>query len=446
MPVPTRITIPCCIALLLGSTFTAAQNAPESPSTSVNSTLSSSQESTDSRRISGFDSHTLPGEIEEENSIVLPRYPLGPTPVADVRFLMDDLGVASLFGDSGIRTFGWLETGYTYSSAGSGLLSVQTRLNRFADELNVNQLALVLQKPLKQDQYDWGFLVRYYSGADAANAQPLGGLDYPPSNPRFSQDFRDLYLHFHLPVLTEGGVNVRVGRMNTIIGFNGYLAPYRPMYSSDYQFAYSQDGAFTGAMAQVVVNDQLNFWNGFNLGANTFFRMRGDDTICYIGQVNYWLTPEQKTQLTASVTTGPQVLFAPPEREGAYTTMADFRVIHNWSEYFTQAVQSNMGWVAGTPFGSGSWYGLYTVGILHLASEWDLIGRVEWFRDINGARTGIDAHYGEITFGVNWHPSRLIEFRPEIRGDFADRPAFGGGGIPVDRNQLTLAMSALIKF
>ncbi len=45
-------------------------------------------------------------------------------------------------------------------------------------------------------------------------------------------------------------MNVKVGRMNTIIGYNGFLVPYRPMYSSDYQFFYSQDGAFTGFLTQ----------------------------------------------------------------------------------------------------------------------------------------------------------------------------------------------------
>jgi hypothetical protein len=32
-----------------------------------------------------------------------------------------------------------------------------------------------------------------------------------------------------LPILTEGGMDVKLGRMNTIIGYNGFLAPYRPM-------------------------------------------------------------------------------------------------------------------------------------------------------------------------------------------------------------------------
>ena len=59
--------------------------------------------------------------------------------------------------------------------------------------------------------------------------------------------------------------------MNTIIGYNGFLAPYRPFYSSDYQFFYSQDGAFTGFLTNLHVTDRLDIWNGMTFGANTFF-------------------------------------------------------------------------------------------------------------------------------------------------------------------------------
>jgi hypothetical protein len=81
--------------------------------------------------------------------------------------------------------------------------------------------------------------MRYFAGANAALGAPKGGIGNPPNNPRFGQDFRDLYLTAHFPILTERGVDFQIGRMNTIIGYNGFLAPYRPFYSSDYQFFYS---------------------------------------------------------------------------------------------------------------------------------------------------------------------------------------------------------------
>jgi hypothetical protein len=186
-------------------------------------------------------------------------------------------------------------------------------------------------------------------------------------------------------------------------------------------------------------------WNGVTLGANTFFTMRSNDSVCYIGQVNYWLTPEKRTRLTASVYTGPNAIFAAPGLAGTHNTTVELRVQQNWTERFTQVVQSNMGWDVNTPVGTGSWYGLYTVGIYHLTPDWDVIGRAEWFRDVRGTRTGFDASYSAVTVGLNWHPTAWLELRPEVRGDFADRPAFGTGD-SLSRNQLTGVLSFLVKF
>ena len=204
---------------------------------------------------------------------------LGPTAVSNVRFLMDNLGLENCAGRR------WASE----HSAGSkeatpaprlapGLLSVQPRQNRFGDQFLLNQIGLVLQKPLRQDQFDLGFNIRYFAGADAALGQPKGGIGYPVGNSHFGQDFRDLYLSAHLPIVTEGGVDFKFGRMNTIIGYNGFLAPYRPFYSSDYQFFYSQDGAFTGFLTDLHVNNRLDIWNGMTLGRQHVLHLAQPET------------------------------------------------------------------------------------------------------------------------------------------------------------------------
>ena len=371
----------------------------------------------------GLEAESLPRELAED-IYQGPTSNLGPTAASDVRFLMDRLGLTNVLGDSHIRAFGWTEGGYSGSSSGSGLLSVQPRQNRFGNEFLLNQIGLVLQRPLRQDRLDFGFNIRYFAGADAALGQPRGGIGYPVGNSHFGQDFRDLYISAHLPILTEGGVDVKAGRMNSIIGYNGFLSPYRPFYSSDYQCFYSQDGAFTGVLADLHVSKKLDVWNGVTFGANTFFTKRSNNSICYIGQVNYWVTDEHKTRLTASVYAGPNAIFTAPGLAGTFDTTIELRIQQNWSRRFTQIIQSNMGWDANTPVGTGSWYGVYTIGLFHLNPKLDINVRGEWFDDVRGTRTGIDTDYAEVTLGLNWHPIKCFEFRPEIRGDFAGEPAF----------------------
>jgi hypothetical protein len=429
-PPPAMISVPPP-PVMISAPMTVAPQPPQDPGPAEAST--------------GLEPESLPGEISE--SIQAPSgFRFGPTPVSEVNFLMDYLGLRDLFGDTAIRTFGWLEGGYTGASPGSGLLSVEPRQNRFGNQFLLNQLGITIQKPLQQDVFNLGFLVRYFAGADAALGAPKGGIGQHPSNPRFGQDFRDLYLSLHFPILTERGVDFQIGRMNTIIGYNGFLAPYRPFYSSDYQFFYSQDGAFTGFLTTLHATDRLDIWNGMTLGANTFFVNRSSNSYCYIGQVNYWVQEERRTRLTASVYAGPNAIFAAPGLAGTYVTMVETRVQQNWTERFTQVFQNNMGWDSHTPVGTGAWYGLYNINIFHLTPQIDLNSRAEWFDDVKGTRTGVSANYSEVTLGVNWHPIKCIEFRPEVRGDFASAPAFGVGGEHTHHSQLTGGISFLLKF
>ena len=133
----------------------------------------------------GLEAESLPGELTEDISGASGALRLGPTPVSEVRFLMDTLGIANLVGDSGIRTFGWVEGGYTGASTGAGMLSVQPRQNRFGDEFLLNQIGWAIQKPLKQDQFDWGFNMRYFAGSDAALGAAKGGIGWPAGQSAF---------------------------------------------------------------------------------------------------------------------------------------------------------------------------------------------------------------------------------------------------------------------
>jgi hypothetical protein len=105
-----------------------------------------------------------------------------------------------------------------------------------------------------------------------------------------------------------------------------------------------------------------------------------------------------------------------------------------------------MGWDRNTPVGTGAFYGVYTIGIFHVAENIDAQFRAEWFDDSQGTRTGIDTNYAEVTLGLNWYPTKFLEIRPEIRGDFAGKPAFGVGGRNDHFSQLTGGISAMLKF
>ncbi len=346
-------------------------------------------------------------------------------------------------GTGGINVYGWLNGGYTYSSTGSGALAVQPRMNRFGNEFLANQLAIVFEKPLKSGEFNMGFNATFYAGADPATIAPLGG--FTTTNPRFGADFRQLYVSAHLPILTEGGMDVKAGRMGSVIGWESALAPYRPFYSNDYQWFYAQDGAFTGVLTNLHVNNQLDFINGVTFGANTFFAQRGTG-VCYLGQVNYWTSPEKRTMLSASTYIGNQALFAAgPGFIGDSDYMVEMRVQHSWNKCLTQIIQSDLLWASGVPgIGTTEYYTLYSIWTYHATKRTDVNLRAELARDVQGSRTGVRTTYGEVTIGLDYHPTKSLRIRPEVRGDFSERPAFGPLG---DRQrQLTIAVDAIWSF
>ena len=117
---------------------------------------------------SGLEAESLPGELTEDITGGAESLRFGATPVSQVNFLMQYLRFADLFGNTGIRTFGWVEGGYNGASTGTGVLSVQTRQNRFGNEFLLNQIGWVIEKPLEQNVFNLGFMMRYFAGADAA--------------------------------------------------------------------------------------------------------------------------------------------------------------------------------------------------------------------------------------------------------------------------------------
>ena len=62
------------------------------------------------------------------------------------------------------------------------------------------------------------------------------------------------------------------------------------------------------------------------------------------------------------------------------------------------------------------------------------------------AASASKTNYYEITLGLNYHPTKWLEFRPEIRYDHATNPAFGGDVNNLHRNQLSIAADVLLKF
>jgi len=283
---------------------------------------------------------------------------------------------------------------------------------------------------------------------DAALLHPVNGFG-PSDDQRFSTDFRQAYFSFHAPILTDGGVDFKLGRQYVPLGYETTMAPYRPMYSMAYAWIYSQNGATTGAIATIHVDPRLDVIGGVTLCVNSLFEFRGRAP-CYIARGLYWLDSKKQTKLVGTFYTGPQPIAAAKGHIGKWQSEAELQLIHNVNRRLTLVSETNAGWDTRDPANThqtSKWYGTYGMGIIHVHRQLDLNSRAEWFDDVDGSRIGTHGNYGEITVGPNFMPTRMINFRPEARWDVATNPVFGSAGTQNLKNhQWTGAIEMLVKF
>lgn len=373
--------------------------------------------------------------------------PLGPTPLGKVGTLQN-----LIFGEraeeSKIKISAWLDIDYTFRSTGPGVNNIAPVMNRFGDEFLARSLGIYLNRPLEKD-WSWGYNAIFIAGSDGFFLQPLAG-GWRDTNPRFGSSFTDLNLTLHMPILTEGGVDVKAGRQTTVLGSMGALPWQRWFDSSDYAWFNMEEGRYTGISAVWHVDKRLDWYNGIEFGWGEFFDYYSPAPQ-YITQISYWLDEGAKnTKAWMTILTGPTGMVSTGN-----TTVVELALQHNWNEYVYQILDSQLLYSKAPVFGEKPVgyqqraYDVYTYLGRHLTKTLDVNSRFEWYHDADGGKYpgGFgtpNTTYFETTLGVDYHPIKNVQLRPEIRYDHASNPAFGSNYS--QQNQLSLAAEMLLKF
>src|SRR5713226_9313237 len=145
----------------------------------------------------------------------------------------------------------------------------------FTDKANeplLNQAMLTIQRPLdpKATGYDFGFKFQSMFGSDARYTHFLGEFD-ESINGRTQFDIVEAHALFHLPWLTSGGVDLKVGQYVTLEGAEVIYAPDNLLYSHSYIFNFGIPFKHTGFMTTTHVNPMLDIYAGVDTGVNTTF-------------------------------------------------------------------------------------------------------------------------------------------------------------------------------
>ena len=347
---------------------------------------------------------------------------------------------------AGIRSYGWIDGGFTYSSTGYGLLGPAPTPNRFGQQFLLNGAWLITELKPEPKRWSIGFRADFYAGSDAALLRPLNS--FGPGGTHFGTDFRQAYVSLHTPGVGVRGIDWTIGRQNVPTGFETLMGPYRPMYSETYFWIKYEVGS-TSAIATVHPTSKLDILGGVVLGYNTVFELRGRAP-SYIARAMYRPTGRKTTQILVTAYTGPEPFATTAGHVGTWQTLGELQLRHTWSERIYQVAQVHYSADIGDPAIGGrnaSTQGAFVLTAYRWTKDLYAGLRTEWFDDPHGIRTGKPGSFGAATLGLNFMPIRSLNFRPEVRGDFASQPSFTSAEQTTPRrNQLSVAFDLIWKF
>lgn len=355
----------------------------------------------------------------------------------------------------GLSLYGYVDASYTYNFNRPKNNINQLRIfDTDSNSFRPNLAQIVLEKEGKtggtlRDRA--GFRIKLNFGEDAEFTGGDGD----------DVDFQEAYAQFIVPV--GNGIDLRIGRMNTLIGYEVIESPYNPNFSRSWLFGLGQPFTTTGIRLGYDFNDYV----GFSVGViNSFTGLTRDSNDSKSVEAAVFLNPHDRVGLTlygfwgkerpaAAATSGERVLAG---------GILDLQVLDNL-QFLLEGYYANQA-KAGvpTPAGNARWNGIAGYLIYDLNERWGARIRGEIFEDGDGASgfnscLPVSASLAGTCFGgatpaqTLWETTVTLQYKPvpdlitrlEFRYDKSNKPVFQDEG-KADSDQETLALEAIYLF
>ncbi len=364
---------------------------------------------------------------------------------------------------------GWIDGGVTFNPA-----SPQSNQNfgrLFDDRANeplLNQVVINFERALapQPGEFDWGFKLQFMYGSDARFIHSVGLFSDTASTSILQPDLVETYLNLHFPVITDGGLDLKLGKFVTLEGAETIDPRTNFFYSHTYIFNFGIPFNHTGALATFHATKWLDLYSGITRGVNTSLD-DNNDNVSFQGGVGLNLLDGKLTVL-ATTSIGPETpnnnhdqrylndITVTAKITDKFTSITDLNYArdevidaqaYGIAQYFTYAINSWLtAGIRGEIFRDDK--GFYVVSF---ANTHDPMRALEGEptidpRTVGGGKTT----YGAVTAGVNIKPpvpkpAASLVIRPELRFDRAlngTRP-FNDSS---DHNQFTASIDVIITF
>ena len=396
-----------------------------------------------------------------------------------------DVNETSFLKKHGIVVSGIANAGITYNgNEPTNRFNGPVTFGDRASEFQLNQLNFNVQKAVATEGDEWSFGGRFDAmfGSDAIFTQAYGTLPFDQNNGdkeiRSNWDLNLLstdgnrfygialpqaYAEAYVPI--GNGLDVKVGHFYTPIGYETVPANENFFYSHAYTMQYGEPFTHTGALSTYTINSNWSAMGGLITGSNTGGWDGGfDKQMGNWGGIagTTWTSNDKGTSANVSGTYS-------KTSETSNKTWAMYSIVlkHNITDKTHFVLQHDHGFAEGvTLYGTNSantnpltaeWYGINSHLYYDIKDNLSVGMRAEWFRDQNGFRvwapgrigaatnkdnysyavpgtnssSAVGASYYELTWGLNWKPTKWLNLRPNVRYDWIDSTSttnqFGDG-------------------
>jgi putative OmpL-like beta-barrel porin-2 len=337
-----------------------------------------------------------------------------------------------------------------------------------ANEPLLNQAVINLERALapQPNEFDWGFKLQGMVGSDARFIHSLGLLDRT-THEIIQPDLVEAYLNLHFPVMTEGGLDLKLGKFVTLEGAETIDPRTNIFYSHTYIFNFGIPFNHTGALATFHASKWIDLYAGLTRGVNTSVD-DNNDSLAFHGGIGLNLLDGKLTAL-ASTHIGPET----PNNNHDNRYLNDITITVKPTKNFTSITDFNFIYDEAA---DASGYGIAQYFVYTINDLFSIALRGEIWRDadgfyvasfaenddaVDGLRGGnvtFDRHtvgggkttYGAVTLGFNIKPpvpkpATSLVVRPEVRYDRAlnGTKPFDDSS---DRDQFTAGIDFIVVF
>ncbi len=336
---------------------------------------------------------------------------------------------------AGVKLTGFVQASYAYSVRSLDDTAIVGRLyDRFQNRFTLNALGVVLDKPYDPAKFSAGFHTELLLGQDARVIKS-NGLDLGPQ-----ADLPHLYVTLNVPTASGNGLQLKVGRIPTLLGLEVIETYANPNWSEGNQFIYVENATALGVSVETKFNDHVDLQLRVNNGWDQVSDNNSRKSL--MGRVGIY--PDAATSLGIVGFWGPEEAGI----NGANRYGVDGLL---WRKLGKAAL-----WVQGDygkeqanatlpdPTQDAQWWALGGWVTYDFTSSFGLALRGDYMNDEDGARTsgvlGFPANTGQkfgsgtATLNVRAWPNAVV--RPELRYDRSSLAAFAG-----KKDQLTFAVA-----